>query len=108
MFTDYIKNNPGKDTPEELTKYALLYLIREYENQEIKNSAEDKFKKIIDGLKAINQLLKRSNLKSSTTFEEVPEKVFNLLYDFGEDDTTARQVFDSLTNLLENLKKQKR
>lgn len=32
MFTDYIIKNPGKDTPEQLTKYALYYLIREYEN----------------------------------------------------------------------------
>ena len=28
MFTDFISENPGKDTPEELTKYAMQYLIR--------------------------------------------------------------------------------
>lgn len=28
MFTDFIEKNPGKDTSEELTKYAIQYLIR--------------------------------------------------------------------------------
>jgi hypothetical protein len=86
MFTDYIEKNPGKDSPEELTKYALNYLIVEYENQEIKNSGDEKYKKIVDGLKAINQLLKRGNMKSNTSHEYVPDKVYNLLEESNEDD----------------------
>jgi hypothetical protein len=38
----------------------------------------------------------------------VPEKVLNLLYDFGEDDSLVRQVFDTLNGLLELLDKLKR
>ena len=34
IFTDFILNNPGKDSWEDLSKETLNYLKREYENKE--------------------------------------------------------------------------
>lgn len=32
-------------------------------------------------------------MKISTTYDEIPEKVYNLLSQYNEDDEVARQVF---------------
>ena len=72
-FTEYIKDNPGKDTWEDLSKEALKILYTEYENKDIANIAsnDDRYKRIVDDFKGLANLLKRGNPPIGFSYEKL-------------------------------------
>lgn len=79
-------DNPGKDSWEDIARQALKVIITIVEKNEVDNPEQsDKFKKIVEGLKNIQNYLKRGNMPNDFTFEKLKIQSLYVLRQYDQD-----------------------
>lgn len=72
IITRYIKENPGKDSWEDIAREALRIIILIEEKKEVDNPEQaDRFKRIVEGLKNVQNNLKRGNMPNDYSLDKV-------------------------------------
>lgn len=69
------------------------YFQNENQKKEIDSNTEEKYKKIVEKLKKLIQLLKRGNTPDDFDYLKLKRKVMTILRDAGETSELANELF---------------